>query len=85
MDIAEKAEEFINKQTDKVKQRVRNKAIKQAETQMIVAGKKLDELSLEDWEHVVAEQEKEVWDSSDRKSTRLNSSHAQLSRMPSSA
>ena len=29
---------------------------------MIVAGKKLDELSLEDWEHVVAEQEKEVWD-----------------------
>jgi len=62
MDIAEKAEEFINKQTDKVKQRVRNKAIKQAETQMIVAGKKLDELSLEDWEHVVAEQEKEVWD-----------------------
>ena len=62
MDIAEKVEEFINKQTDKVKQRVRNKAIKQAETQMIVAGKKLDELSLEDWEHVVAEQEKEVWD-----------------------
>ena len=62
MDGIEKVEEFINKQTDKVKQRVRNKAIKQAETQMIVAGKKLDELSLEDWEHVVAEQEKEVWD-----------------------
>jgi hypothetical protein len=62
MDVIEKVEEFINKQTDKVKQRVRNKAIKQAETQMIVAGKKLDELSLEDWEHVVAEQEKEVWD-----------------------
>ena len=61
MDVIEKVEEFINKQTDKVKQRVRNKAIKQAETQMIVAGKKLDELSLEDWEHVVAEQEKEVW------------------------
>ena len=62
MDVIEKVEEFINKQTDKVKQRVRNKAIKQAETQMIVAGKKLDELSIEDWEHVVAEQEKEVWD-----------------------
>ena len=62
MDVIEKAEEFIDKQTDKVKQRVRNKAIKQAETQMIVAGKKLGELSLEDWEHVVAEQEKEVWD-----------------------
>jgi len=62
MDVIEKVEEFIDKQTDKVKQRVRNKAIKQAETQMIVAGKKLDELSLEDWEHVVAEQEKEVWD-----------------------
>ena len=61
MDVIEKVEEFINKQTDKVKQRVRNKAIKQAETQMIVAGKKLDELSIEDWEHVVAEQEKEVW------------------------
>ena len=62
MDVIEKVEEFIDKQTDKVKQRVRNKAIKQAETQMIVAGKKLDELSLEDWEHIVAEQEKEVWD-----------------------
>ena len=62
MDVIEKAEEFIDKQTDKVKQRVRNKAIKQAQTQMIVAGKKLGELSLEDWEHVVAEQEKEVWD-----------------------
>ena len=62
MDVIEKVEEFIDKQTDKVKQRVRNKAIKQAETRMIIAGKKLDELSLEDWEHVVAEQEKEVWD-----------------------
>ena len=62
MDIAEKAEEFISKQTDKVKQRVRKKAIKQAETQMIIAGKKLDDLSLEDWEHVVAEQEKDIWD-----------------------
>ena len=62
MDIAEKVEEFINKQTDKVKQKVRNKAIKQAETQMILAGKTLNELSLEDWEHIVAEQEKEVWE-----------------------
>ena len=40
MDVIEKVEEFINKQTDKVKQRVRNKAIKQAETQMILSGKK---------------------------------------------
>ena len=61
MDVIEKVEEFINKQTDKVKQRVRNKAIKKAETQMILSGKKSDELSLEDWEHIVAEQEKEVW------------------------
>ena len=61
MDVADRIEDFINKQTSKVKQKVRNKAIKQVETQMILAGKKLDELSLDDWEHLIAEQEKEIW------------------------
>lgn len=62
MDAVEKVEEFINKQTDKVKQKVRNKAMKQAKTSLIKAGRKLEDLSLEDLEHVIAEQEKEIWD-----------------------
>ena len=62
MDVVEKVEEFINKQTDKVKQKVRNKAMKQAKTSLIKAGRKLEDLSLEDLEHVIAEQEKEIWD-----------------------
>ena len=62
MDAVEKVEEFINKQTDKVKQKVRNKAMKQAKTSLIKAGRRLEDLSPEDLEHVIAEQEKEIWD-----------------------
>ncbi len=61
MDVADRIEDFINKQTSKVKQRVRNKAIKQVESQMILAGTKSDELDLDDWEHLIAEQEKDIW------------------------
>ena len=61
MDVADRIEDFINKQTSKVKQKVRNKAIKQVETQMILAGKKSDEVALDDWEHLIAEQEKDIW------------------------
>ena len=41
MDIVESLETYINKQTNKVKQRVRDKAVKNAETSLILAGRKL--------------------------------------------
>jgi hypothetical protein len=62
MDIVESLEAFINKQTNKVRQKVRNKALKNAETSLILAGRKLYDLSPEEWEHIVAEEEIEVWE-----------------------
>ena len=41
MDVIENIESYINKQTNKVKQKVRNKAVKNAETALILAGRKL--------------------------------------------
>ena len=60
--VIDNLESFINKQTNKVKQRVRNKAIKNAETALILAGRKLYDLTPEEWEHIVAEEEIAVWE-----------------------
>jgi len=62
MEIVDSLEAYINKQTNKVKQRVRDKAVKNAETSLILAGRKLYDLSPEEWEHIVAEEEIEVWE-----------------------
>jgi len=61
MEIVDSLEAYINKQTNKVKQRVRDKAVKNAETSLILAGRKLYDLSPEEWEHIVADEEIEVW------------------------
>lgn len=58
----EAIENFINKQTNKVKQRVRDRAIKNAEKSLILAGRKLYDLSPEEWEFIVAEEEILVWE-----------------------
>ena len=63
MDVIKNLEDFINAQSLKVRQRVRNKAIKKAETNLIYNGTKQEDLSLEDWENVVAEEEKAIWES----------------------
>ncbi len=62
MDIMDSIESYIEKQTNKVKQRVRNKAVKNAETALIYAGRKLHDLTPEEWEHIVAEEEIAVWE-----------------------
>ena len=62
MDVIENIESYINKQTNRVKQKVRNKAIKNAETALILAGRKLNDLTPEEWEHIVAEEEIAVWE-----------------------
>ena len=62
MNVVESLETYINKQTNKVKQRVRDKAVKNAETSLILAGRKLYDLTPEEWEHIVAEEEIEVWE-----------------------
>tara|TARA_B100000900_G_C20589378_1_gene721006 strand:+ start:66 stop:323 length:258 start_codon:yes stop_codon:yes gene_type:complete len=60
--VIDNLEAFINKQTNKVKQRVRNRAVKNAETALILAGRKLHDLTPKEWEHIVAEEEIAVWE-----------------------
>ena len=62
MDVIENIESYINKQTNRVKQKVRNKAVKNAETALILAGRKLNDLTPDEWEHIVAEEEIAVWE-----------------------
>ena len=62
MDVIKNLEDFINGQSLKVRQRVRNKAIKKAETNLIYSGTKQEDLSPEEWEHIVAEEEIAVWE-----------------------
>ena len=62
MDVIENIESYINKQTNRVKQKVRDKAVKNAETALILAGRKLNDLTIEEWEHIVAEEEIAVWE-----------------------
>ena len=50
--VIDNLESFINKQTNKVKQRVRDRAVKNAETALILAGRKLHDLTPEEWEHI---------------------------------
>ena len=62
MDVVESIESYIGKQTNKVRQRVRNRAVKNAETALILAGRKLHDLTPQEWEHIVAEEEIAVWE-----------------------
>ena len=58
----EAIENFVSKQTDKFKQKVRNRAIKNSEKALILAGKKLHDLTPYEWEFIVAEEEILVWE-----------------------
>ena len=62
MKVVETVEDFVNKQEFKVRQRVRNRAVANAETSLILAGRKINVLSVEEWEHLVADEEREVWE-----------------------
>tara|TARA_B110000444_G_C18675491_1_gene517265 strand:+ start:166 stop:411 length:246 start_codon:yes stop_codon:yes gene_type:complete len=62
MKVMDNVEDFIKNQELKVRQKVRNKAFKNAETNLILAGRKLYDLTPDEWEHLVAEEEKAVWE-----------------------
>ena len=49
-------EKFIESKTNKVKQRVRNKAIKKAENNLIRNGRLQTDLTPEEWESLVYEE-----------------------------
>lgn len=54
-------ENFIESKTNKVKQRVRNKAIKKAENNLIRNGRLQTDLTPEEWESLVYEEEDLIW------------------------
>ena len=55
-------EQFIESKTYKVKQRIRDKAISRAENNLVRFGKLQTDLSPEEWESLVYEEENEIWD-----------------------
>ena len=54
-------ENFIESKTNKVKQRVRDKAIKKAENNLIRNGRLQTDLTPEEWESLVYEEEDIIW------------------------
>ena len=52
---------FIDKQKDSLKLKVRKKAISRAKSALILNGKKAEDISDEDWEHLVADEESKIW------------------------
>ena len=52
---------FIDKQKDSQKLKVRKKAISRAKSSLILNGKKAEDISDEDWEHLVADEESKIW------------------------
>jgi hypothetical protein len=62
MGIPETIGEYAEKQSYKIRQRARNKAIKNVETTLIYSSRKQEDLTLEEWEHLVHEEEKEIWE-----------------------
>ena len=62
MNVIDSLESFIEKQDIKIRQKIRNRAIRNSETNLIYAGRKLNELSALEWEHIVADEEKAIWE-----------------------
>lgn len=52
---------FIDKQKDSMKLKVRKKAISRAKSALILNGKKVEDISDDDWEHLVADEENKIW------------------------
>ena len=53
---------YIDKQKGSLKQKVRNQAINSAKSNLIYSGKKAEDISDEDWEHLVADEEIKIWE-----------------------
>lgn len=54
-------QEFIDKQKDSVKKKVRERAISRTESNLIYNGRSIDEISDEDLEHLIADEEDKIW------------------------
>lgn len=54
-------QEFIDKQRDSVKKKVRERAISRTESNLIYNGRSIDEISDEDLEHLIADEEDKIW------------------------
>ena len=52
---------FIDNQKDSVKKKVREKAISRTESNLIYNGRSIDEISDEDLEHLIADEEDKIW------------------------
>ena len=44
-----------------IKQKIRDKAVDQAEKNLIAYGRSIEEMTLEDYEHFVKEEETKIW------------------------
>ena len=58
----EAIENFVSKHTHRFRQKVRNRAVKNSEKALILAGRKLHDLTPEEWEFIVAEEEILIWE-----------------------
>lgn len=61
MKVIDALESFVNKQDHKIRSKVRKKAMKNVETNLIFAGRRLNDLDLEEWQHIIAEEEAAIW------------------------
>ena len=52
---------FIDKQKGSLKIKVRKQAISRAKSALILNSKKAEDVSDEDWEHLVADEENKIW------------------------
>tara|TARA_X000000368_G_scaffold188944_1_gene149013 strand:+ start:285 stop:530 length:246 start_codon:yes stop_codon:yes gene_type:complete len=55
-------EEYIESKTYKFRQRIRNKAIQRAENNLIRYGRLQTDLTPDEWENLVCEEEDVIWD-----------------------
>ena len=58
--MKEEVSNFFNKQSDKVKAKIRALAVKKAEENCIKYGRKIEDFSLDEWKKLVAEEEEEL-------------------------
>tara|TARA_Y100001954_G_C15553900_1_gene475204 strand:- start:478 stop:717 length:240 start_codon:yes stop_codon:yes gene_type:complete len=58
--MKEEINDFFNKQSVKVKKKIRSMAVNKAEENCIKYGTKIDELSLDEWKKIVAQEEEEI-------------------------
>ena len=54
-------QEFIDKQRDSVKKKVRQKAISRTESNFILNGRSMEEISDDDLEPLIADEEDKIW------------------------